>query len=203
MVASWEDRLQFRLIERWLLPAALFGGAALAPGTITGDSGRMLVIFLGLVSASVLPTISLLVGSMSAAGRSVLAINELDAEIQSAMNALFFLFACVAIVVGALVALASPPPQLLSRIPLVTSELLPRSGQAIVIVFSALILTRLGQIPAILRRTLAVRHQIALDEARRKTMENAPVPGSSQATFTPHPDFGKSVAIEEASGPRH
>jgi len=186
-----------------VLPAALIVGAALTPGSITGDSGRMLVIFLGLVSASILPTISLLVGSMSAAGRSVLAINELDAEIRSAMDALFFLFACVAFVVGALVALATPSPHLLSRAPLLTSELLPRSGQAIVVFFSALILMRVGQIPAILRRTLAVRHQIALDEARRKTIENAPTPGSSQATFTPHPDFGKSVSIEEVSTPRH
>lgn len=202
MVDSWEDRLQLRLVEKWLLPAAVVCGAVISPGAITGDAGRMLVIFLGLVSASILPTISLLIGSMAAAGKSVLAINELDTEIQSAMNALLFLFGCVGIVVGALVALAIPAPPVLDQIPLVTSQVLPRFGQAIVVLFSVLILLRVGQIPAILRRTLAVRHQIALDEARRKTLENAPAAGSAQTSFAPHPDFGKTVTLEELP-PRH
>lgn len=194
--------MQLRLTEKLLLPAALIGGVSLSPGAITSDAGRMLVIFLGLVSASILPTISLLIGSMSAAGRSVLAINDLDTEIRSAMDALLLLFACVGIAVAALVALAIPPPTFL-RPHWLTAELLPRLGQGAVVLFSAIILLRVGQLPAVLRRTLAVRHQIALDEARRKTLENAPAAGATQTSFAAHPEFGKSVKLEEASAPRH
>lgn len=179
------------------MPAALIAGLAMSPGVITGDTGRMLVTFLGLVSASILPTISLLVNSMSAAGRSVLAIDELNAELQAAMDALFLLFGCVAVVVGALVALSTPPPPLLVKVPYLTSEALPRIGQAVVVVFSALTLVRVGQIPAILRRSLAVRHKIAVEEARRKTLEKAPTSEEVKSAFATHPDFGKTVNLED------
>lgn len=182
---------------------ALVGGLALSPGTVTGDTGRMMVTFLGLVSASILPTISLLVGSMTASGRSVLALDELNAELHAAMDALFLMFGSVAVVVGALVALSTPPPVAITGLPYLTSEVLPRVGQAVVVIFSALILLRVGQIPAILRRSLAIRHKIATDEARRKILERAPAPDASRAAFPTHPDFGKSVKIEDVAGRGH
>ena len=112
-----------------MLPIAAAGGLALPTETISGDSGRMLVTFLGLVSASILPTVSLLVNSMTASGRSVEAINKLEAELQSAIDALFLLFGCVGIVIGALVALSTPPPWPLTAVPFLTTEALPRVGQ--------------------------------------------------------------------------
>lgn len=181
----------------------MVAGLAISPGTITGDAGRMLVTFLGLVSASILPTISLLVSSMTASGRSVMALDELEAELQNAIDALFLLFGCVAVVVGALVALTIPSPPLLARIPYVTTEILPRTGQMIVIGFSWLTLLRVGQIPAILRRSLSIRHGIAVDEARRKTLEKAPTSAATKASFTNHPDFGKSVNLEDVAGREH
>lgn len=182
---------------------AVVVGFALSPGTISGDAGRMLVTFLGLVSASVLPTISLLVNSMTASGRSVLALDELEAELQAAMDALFLLFGCVAVVVVSLVALTIRPPSLLTNVPYLTSELLPRVGQMIVIAFSAITLLRVGQIPGILRRSLTIRHKIAVDEARRKTLENAPSPAATNASFANHPDFGKTVKLEDVVGREH
>ena len=170
---------------------------------ITDDTGRMLVTFLGLVSASILPTISLLVNSMAAAGRSVLAIDELNDELNAAMDALFLLFGSVAVVVAALVALSIPPPPLLLEVPVLANEILPRAGQAIVAVFSALTLTRIGQIPAILRRSLAVRHKIAVDEARRKTLEKAPKADEVKAAFATHPDFGATVSLDDLSRREH
>src|SRR3546814_54229 len=129
---------------------------------------------LGLVAASILPTISLLVNSMTASGRSVKAVDELEHELQSAMDALFMLFGCVGIAVVALVSLATQPAAILTRIPYLTSEILPRLGQTVVVGASAITLMRIGTIPAILRRSLSVRHRIAIDEARRKTLEKAP-----------------------------
>ena len=169
----------------------------MSPGTIVGDTSRMLVTFLGLVAASILPTISLLVNSMTASGRSVLAIDELNAELQAAMDALFLIFGCAAVAVGALVALSTPPPPLLTRVPYLATEILPRAGQAIVIVFSMVTALRTGQIPAILRRSLAVRHKIAAEEARRKTLEKGPTPASVRAAFATHPDFGKTVDLQD------
>jgi hypothetical protein len=195
-----EDRLHLRRVEKLALPIGAVLGLVISPGTISGDAGRMLVIFLGLVSASVLPTISLLVNSMSASGRSVKAIDELNHELEAAMDALFLLFGCVGIVVFALVALATPPPTLLTRIPFVTTDVLPRAGQAVVVISSFLTLLRVGLIPGVLRRSLAIRHRIAIDEARRKTLENAPKTEEMRATFTTHPDFGKPVRLEDIQG---
>jgi hypothetical protein len=195
-----EDRLHLRRIEKLALPLGATFGAVLSPATISGDAGRMLAIFLGLVSASVLPTISLLVNSMSSSGRSVKAIDELNQELEAAMDALFLLFGCVGVVIFALVALATPPPAALARVPYLTSDVLPRTGQAVVVVSSVLTLLRVGLIPGVLRRSLAIRHRIAVEEARRKTLENAPNTGQTRATFPTHPEFGKAVKLEDIQG---
>lgn len=185
------------------MPAALAAGVALSPNAITADAGRMLVTFLGLVSASILPAISLLINSMTASGRSVMALDELEGELQAAIDGLLLLFGCVAVVVGALVALATPPAAILANVPYLTTQILPRLGQGTVVVFSAIILIRVGQIPAILRRSLVVRHKIAVEEARRKTLEKAPAAGASQQMFATHPDFGQSVHLDDLPGKGH
>lgn len=172
-------------------------GLALSPETVTGDAGRMLAIFLGLVSASILPTISLLVGNMTSSGRSVLALDELKDELDAAMDALFLLFGCVGVAIASLAAMSVEPPDFLVSIPLLTSEILPRFGQMVTMVATTLIVTRAGQIPAILRRTLVVRHRIATDEARTKINDNAPDAEAIKKAFATNPEFGKTVKIED------
>lgn len=157
----------------------------------------MLATFLGLVSASILPTISLLIGSMTVNGRSVLALNELKAEISAATDALFLLFGCVGVVIVCLVALATPTPGIAYLVPYLAEHILPRSGQAIACLFSALILIKSGQIPAIIRRTLEVRHKIAVEEARKKLGDAAPDETAIRQAFATHPEFGKVIAIDE------
>src|SRR3546814_14141149 len=98
----------------------------------------------GLVAASILPTISLLVNSMTASGRSVKAVDELEHELQSAMDALFMLFGCVGIAVVALVSLATQPAAILTRIPYLTSEILPRLAQTVVVGAHANTLMHIG-----------------------------------------------------------
>ncbi|NKJ02019.1 hypothetical protein FHW92_004119 [Novosphingobium sp. SG707] len=172
-------------------------GLAVSPGVITGDTGRMLVTFLGLVSASILPTISLLVNSMTASGRSVLAINELNDELQAGIDALLQIFMYVAIAVAGLLSLSMSPPILFFKVPHLTNDILPRLGQAVVIAFSVITVIKSGTIPAILRRSLAVRHKIAAEEARRKTLEKAPPQSAAQSSFPTHPDFGKVTDLED------
>lgn len=195
-----EDRLQVRRIG-WLgLAASAVIGASLSPGVISGDASRMLVTFLGLFSASLLPTITLLVNGMTASGRSVHAIEKLDAEIRAAMDALFLLFGCTAVAFGGLMSLAISPPAIFHYVPYLTVEILPRGGNAVVVAAVAIIIARAGQIPAILRRALAMRREIAVDEARRKLIEKAPDSAKVRASFASHPDFGKSVPIAEPPG---
>jgi hypothetical protein len=178
--------------------AATSVGGALNPGAISADAGALLVTFLGLVAASILPTITLLINSLTPNGRSVLNINRLEAELRSAMDALFLLFGGVGIAVMALVSLAIPSPLFLVEVPYLTSEILPRCGQAVVLGSTALILCRVGQIPAILRRTLSVRHSGALEEAKLKLASNAPDPGAIRKAFATHPDFGKQANSDKA-----
>ena len=200
MGASRENKLPIRRLEKVGLAASFAAGAALTPGTISGDVRSLLITFLGLIAASILPTISLLVNSMTASGRSVKAINRLHVELEAAMDALFFLFGCVAVAVGALVTLAIPPPEVFAKIPYLSTDVLPRGGQAVVVCAVTMILIRAGQIPAILRGSLSVRHEIAVAEARRKLAENAPKPGAMKQAYANHPDFGKVVTLDEVQG---
>lgn len=200
MVSAGENRLQLRPLEKFIVPLAAIAGASMMPGALDGDAGRMLVIFLGLVSTSILPTVTLLVNSMSGGGRSVKAVEDLERELTIAMDAMFLLFGCVAIVVAALIALAIPTPWPLSAWTLLSAEILPRGGQAIVAGATAFVAMRLGQIPAILRKALSIRHRSAIDEAKRTVAENAPAPEQVRSAFKRHPDFGKTVPIKKVTG---
>lgn len=200
MVLSGKNRLSLRLRQKLGLAALLIGGAALTPGTISGDSGRVLTTFLGLFSASILPTVSLIVNSMTTSGRSVKALNELEKELQAAMDALFFLFGCIGVSIAALFALSIQPPEILTRVPYLTTEILPRMGQAFVVAGTGLVFWRAGQIPAILRRLLKTRHEISIDEARAKVEKGAPSSNAIRQSFATHSDFGKIVSLQELQG---
>lgn len=191
--------MQLRRIA-WLAPlVALVAGGAAPLGTFSGDAGRLLVTFLGLVSASILPTISLIIGSMTASGRSVRALDDLQHELTAAMDVLFLLFGLVGVCVVDLLALAITTPAFLARIPFV-AEGLERFGQAVVAAAAVLIVVQAGTIPGILRRSLKIRHAIAVEEARRKTQEKAPAQGAVKAAFRTHPEFGKTVDLKDLEG---
>lgn len=184
----------------WIsLGTALAIGGGLRPGLLSGDTGRLLITFVGLLSASLLPTISLILGSMTASGRSVLAINRLNDELTAAMDALFALFGLIAVTVAAMIAMTIPTPQLVADIPFVADGL-ARGGQALVAATTTLVVMRAGQIPGILRRALAIRHEIAVDEARRKAIDNAPTQDDLRDAFRTHPEFGKTVTLQDLQG---
>lgn len=176
----------------------LAAGTALSPGLLHGEPARLLTTFLGLVSASILPAVSLVLGSMTTGGRSVLAINRLEAELRLAINALFVLLGSVGLIFAAIFMLSIAPPDLLSRVPYLTSEILPRFGQGIVVAGTALILMRAGQIPGIIRRSLEIRREIAVDEAKKATLQNAGKIPDANALFTTNTEFGRTISLEEA-----
>lgn len=178
-------------------------GAALSPAALHGDPARLLTTFLGLVSASILPTISLILGSMTTGGRSVAAINRLQTELALAMDALFLLLGSVGVIFAAVFLLGMAPPAVLEPIPYLTDQILPRFGQSLVVGGTALILMRAGQIPTILRRSLVIRHEIAVDEAKKKTIENAAKVPDVKTMFARDPDFGTSVRLSDLQGPNN
>lgn len=164
----------------------------------------MLSTFLGLFSACLLPTITLLVNGMTASGRSVHAIERLDAELRAAMDALLFMFGNTALAFAALLTLSIHPPSLLlERVPLLTAEVLPRLGQAVVVLTVAAIVVRAGQIPGILRRALASRKEIAVEEAKRKLAEQVPDSGAIRTMFLTDPEFGRSLSLDDLKGREH
>jgi hypothetical protein len=128
-------------------------------------------------------------------------LNKLQDELSAAMDALFFLFGCIALAIGALVSLSIEPAAFMIKVPHLTTEILPRLGQAFVVTATGMVLLRAGQIPGILRRSLAARHEIAIAEARAKLESNAPAAGETRQAFATHPDFGKVISLQDLQGP--
>lgn len=187
--------MQLRRVDFLALVAAV-GAAALPYGVFDGDAGRLLVTFMGLVAASILPSITLLMNSMTKSVGSVKAINDLNTELTASIDALLLLMGLAGIAVFALISLAIPSPAFVNYVAFLPG-LLSRIGQATVAGCAALTLLRVSQIPAILRRSLAVRHKIALDESRRSTLEKAPGPLEVKSAFPTTPGFGKTVTLSE------
>lgn len=192
--------MQFRITDGVVLVLAIGASFLLPPEIWAGDAGRLLATFLGLLSASILPTISLIVGSMTTNSRSVKAVNDLQTELSTAMDALFALFGLIGVAVLALVAMAIPQPSFINSASLFSSGI-EMAGQAVILASFSMILLKAGYLPAILRRCLAVRHTISVDEARQKTSDNAPKVGAVKGAFPTHPDFGKTVSLDELRNP--
>lgn len=195
-----ENRLQLRLNEKIGYFALFAIGATISPGIISGETASVIAIFLGLFAASILPTVTLLINSMTASGRSILSINKLEQELQLAMDALFFLFGCIGIAIVALIALSIEPLDILNKIPFLTTEVMPRIGQALVVAPTIILIWRAGQITGILRRLLKIQHEIAINEAKVNLESNAPSAEKVRQSFTTNPDFGKEISLQEAQG---
>jgi hypothetical protein len=139
----------------------------------------------------------LLINSMTASGRSVQAIERLEQELKAAIDALFLLFGCVALSIAALLSLSIQPAAFMTKVPYLTTEILPRIGQALVVGPTAMVVWRAGRIPAILRRALEIRREIAIDEARRKVLENAPTAEALRQGYATRENFGRTVTLQD------
>ncbi|OHC52158.1 MAG: hypothetical protein A3D16_08685 [Rhodobacterales bacterium RIFCSPHIGHO2_02_FULL_62_130] len=179
----------------------------LPSGILAGDIGRIVTTFLGLLAASILPTISLIVGSMSATGRSVKGINELHDEFVHLVGELFSVLGWTMVaIVGLAVASADINYQFgtyepfgilfdFSSLP----DVLKGAGQFAVGYASAAALAQFSLVPKSILKALELRHHIAVDEARRKISENVPSADGIQKIFGAKQGFGevKPVSIVE------
>lgn len=190
-----EDRLRFRRRVKLISLAVAAGFVCLPLGFLGGDTGRVLVTFLGLMSASILPTISLLVGSMSANGRSVKGIDELHKELGEIVSVLWAIFGLVAVSVLALFIGTIELPRLALPVfgtayAVSVDTLIYRVAQGIVGGASALALSRFGVVPTSFFRALQIRREIAVDEARRRIQESAPTSQDLHSSFPTLSGFG-------------
>jgi hypothetical protein len=173
-------------------------GASLPAGAITPDAARTLVTFLGLVAASVLPTVTLLVNSVSGAGRSIKGVTKLRDETGETIKALFIVLGFTGLSVLALVALSTPTPWEMP--PVLSPDLRLRTGQAVALGLMLYTLDRTRVVPQGIYKCLAIKADIALDDAAQRTAENAPKPGEIAATFSNKPGFGAVRTLEEIRG---
>ena len=192
-----EDRLHLRRIEWLVCSVAFVLGASLPPGVLGGEAGRLLTTFLGLVAASILPTISLIVGGMVMNGRSVQHLEDLGVEVGRTVDALFGIFGLIAMTVVMLMALSIPTP-FGEYIPEILQSFPSRSGQGLVGALGVLTVSRSGAIPAAIRKSLTLRTAIAVEEARKRTNEKAEaVKATARAGFSTKEGFGRTTQLED------
>ena len=176
-------------------------GAAVPPALFAGEPVRMLVTFVGLVSASILPTVSLAIGSMSGTGRSVQKINELYADLRGSSTALFRTLICVALVFAALGAFAITPVVDVHISRWGVSFELPDAARRFVqiSVFGGVVLAvcEAYRIPQTFLKVLNIKRDIAIYEARKEIRENAPGEAEIKQIFLKKEGFGRAVNLEQ------
>lgn len=158
----------------------------------------MLVTFLGLVAASILPTVSLVIGSLSSTGRSVQKIDELFHELSRAVRMLFSILGCIAMAVMLLAMIAILPdiPWTIPWGAITVPDAARRGLQALALLCAAAAAVEAVIIPRILMRILAIKRDIAVYEARKALTDAAPREADIRQIFTTKDGFGSSVPVE-------
>jgi hypothetical protein len=195
MGRGWEDRLHLRRLEALACIVGFAVGAALPAGSLVGEPGRLLTTFFGLVAASILPTVSLIVGGMVTGSRSVKQLSELGDELERTVSALFAIFGLIAAAAVVLMALAVPVP-FGDRLPTRLQALPSIFAQGVIAVIAILVVVKSGTIPGAIRRSLELKTEMAVLEARKKTLDNANDAGSKMA-FKTREGFGRVKTLSE------
>lgn len=187
---------------RWLaLAAGVACGAVIPPATFAGEPVRLLVTFMGLVSASILPTVSLAIGSMSGTGRSVQKIAELYEDLRENTASLFRTLAWVALAFGALVVFAMTPTWNLELavkgLQIKIPDAARRCIQIVIFASSAMALWQAYRIPQTFLKVLKIKRDISVYEARKQIRENAPGENEIRQMFSKKEGFGRTITLEE------
>lgn len=191
-------RLHIRRLELAAACGGFAAAAALPAGVLTGDAGRVLATFLGLVAASILPTISLIVGGLTPGGRSVKHLKDLADELQRTISALFAIFGMVAAAVATLVLLTIPNP-LIELLPM--GQSIPtRLAQGVIGALAVLTVAKSGTVPGAIRKSLQIRADLAVQDARRRLGEKA-ITAAPPAAFATREGFGRVRSVEDLSRP--
>lgn len=96
----------------WIASAIAFLGGYWLPEALLGvEQLRLLGPFFGILSLGILPSITLLVGNMTASTKSVAALRKTHLEMRRLITGLFWLLGLVSITVVLAIALTVPWPQ--------------------------------------------------------------------------------------------
>lgn len=219
MVSCGKDRLQLRLKHMVFVAAGAIGGICLPAGAVGGEAGRLLTTFMGFFTAGVLPTISILIGTISAAGRSVKALNDVYEETKTAISALISLLKLAGTTVAVLFLLNIPKAPLLLPVPAMDDvkwvaylpavsvsplgstldlvELALRMGQGLVCCLAVMFVFKAASLPHSLYAALQSKHGLAVDEARRVLEEKAPKAADIKKAYGGGAEFGTVVRLDE------
>lgn len=194
--------MRLRRVDIGLAIVAGGVGAVVPHGAIVSDAGRLLVIFTGLIAASVLPTISLMIANMSSTGRSTRSIAELRSEIDRIVSALLFVFGCACMVVMTLIGLTvdiTAGPSVISQGtgPSYLAWGIRSVLQAALFASLAVLVNRSLIIPKAIRRSLELKTEIAIAEATRRLNENAPGIGATAQHFKKKENFGRTIPLSD------
>lgn len=197
MGGGWRDRLRLR---GWITAAATGGsfafGAALPVGVFSESTDRIATVFLGLFAASILPSVSILLQSLTSSTRSVMRVNELYKELSAAIDSLFRILGVSGLATFALFTNSISTPIYLGA--LSDFDVLQRFGNGILLSSIAFLIAESGKIPAIIRRSLAARFEVAKEEAKDRTKDQAPTDFEVKSHFRTREGFGKVTVLKQA-----
>lgn len=186
-------------LRRWLTRTAVGASfvlaAALPVDLVSQSTGRIASVFLGLFAASILPTVSLLLQSMTSATRSVNRVDALYHEIRAAVDALFRILGIAGVATVALLLNSVRTPEALTV--LNNFDSLERIGNGIAGGAIVLLIAEAGKIPSIIRRSLKIRYEVARDEAKNRTSKNVPTEKEIRSYFPTKEGFGETRPLEE------
>jgi len=174
---------------------------------------RFTAIFLGLLSASILPTLSLVINGLGTGSLSVMAITELKSKVDASVSALLFILGLIGLLVLCLaIATLDLPTYNLEWVSTIRNQSITyqidivqsaqRVIQGLAAIAFVMLLRRSGQIPAILRDTADARFKVALRDAEMRLSESAPSKDQIATQYPTSEDFGRSRQLKLQTTPK-
>lgn len=175
-------------------------GFLLPTEVLSSGMQSLLITFFGLLSAGLIPAITLLLTAPVPTSYSVAHLEQLEAKTEALLDGLISTLKVILIggvatlIAGAGVSKISFLP---GDLPLghIIEQAPHRFLQAVVFSCFVIGLDRLRIFVAALRTARALRRDYALDEARRHLAQTAPTSDDVKAMFKRHPAFGATVTV--------
>ena len=186
----------------WIVGAVPFlVGLVLPTSTLSSGLDSLLVTFFGLLSASILPAISLLVGNVASPTYSLAKLEELEVQTKSLVKKLFSTLGVV-IAGGALVMVAAaglpsiPIPAWLPKWCTHLQEAPERLTQGVVFACFAISIDRLRVVSMAFQTVLKARFDLAKMETITRLKKAFPGSEEVRATFPTSEKFGSRVEVD-------
>jgi hypothetical protein len=176
------------------------GGVFIPPSTLSDELGTLLITFFGIMSAGVIPAISLLVSSTLSSSLSVKKLDDLKVETETLVRKLVETLAFL--VIGAILIMADQMgiPKLPSSIGTFTMpswfpSAAERSVQSGVLVSFLIGLDRLRLVGSSFKRVLNERYQLSRADSELRIKRNGASVGNAEDYFSKSTNFGEEVKV--------